>query len=619
MAKKKKKVKNPAPATIESGIKQLNQVYEGLDFEAIKEIDEVDVRFKALMVRFVHYLRTQDFAVSTDALLKFFKLYPVFDIFDMKEMMYTLKPLIAKNQAQYEAFEDCFNTFFYALADVSKNQLVDLMKDNLVEKRVQEQLKQKEENERRLEQAKREAEEQQRSLEQKLAEAEALAKQQEAEIKANYEKNLNYKPKKAPNEKELLDFIQRNCDGLMYRVSKYDDKTREMLMNLFCFNQEGLLPLLHKATSKQHEGIKEALNDLMLEQLTSSDPQSSWVDIYLASATMLSRNLDYLEKQEKSYLKELEQAKQIPIQAQEEIHKVQQQLELKTRQINNEIQSIERSITKVEKEIEKEMAIHHRPVFTEGMNAVRAENPLVVLNETIEEMSEKQYQDLTAVIKANAEKFKTKISRQMQRHRHKQFNYKKTMRESLKTFGVPMKLYFEKPKLKRTKIVCIMDVSGSCSKSARLLLRFVYELSSVFTGGVKSYVFIRQLKDVSDLFQEQPLDTAISEAMGAVPREYSNYHYALQQFHEHHLNTVDKNTIVLFLGDARNNKNKSGIEYLKAIKDQARAVMWLNTEEKEKWDTGDSIIGIYKQQLTSVHEILTTNDLIKFLEGFKLK
>ena len=46
--------------------------------------------------------------------------------------------------------------------------------------------------------------------------------------------------------------------------------------------------------------------------------------------------------------------------------------------------------------------------------------------------------------------------------------------------------------------------------------------------------------------------------------------------------------------DARNNKNQSAVEDLKYIADRCHRVFWLNTDDPAKWNTGDSIIGIYE-------------------------
>ncbi|MBQ3422085.1 MAG: VWA domain-containing protein, partial [Romboutsia sp.] len=276
----------------------------------------------------------------------------------------------------------------------------------------------------------------------------------------------------------------------------------------------------------------------------------------------------------------------------------------------------DRKIDNIAKDIEKEIATKHRPTFKEGFNNVKTQ--LDLLNSDIEKLDKTQYETLTDIIKSNASKFRTKISRAMIKDKSKKFNYKKTMQNSLKTSGLPIELFYEKPKIKKTKIVCILDVSGSCAKSSKLLLRFIYELSNVFKGGVKSYAFIRELSDISDFFINYHINDAIEESLKSVTRTYSDYYTALKMFNDSYLGEIDKSTVVIFLGDARNNKNKPGTEFLSNIQRKAKSTIWLNTEEKPKWNVNDSIIGIYSEYMNEVHEILTTNDIIQFLENFKL-
>lgn len=77
---------------------------------------------------------------------------------------------------------------------------------------------------------------------------------------------------------------------------------------------------------------------------------------------------------------------------------------------------------------------------------------------------------------------------------------------------------------------------------------------------------------------------------------------------------VTRDTIVIILGDARNNRNDSGIEYLRKIKERARHVSWLNPDSMDIWDAGDSIIGKYAKSVDRVYKATTFTDLVKFLD-----
>lgn len=57
---------------------------------------------------------------------------------------------------------------------------------------------------------------------------------------------------------------------------------------------------------------------------------------------------------------------------------------------------------------------------------------------------------------------------------------------------------------------------------------------------------------------------------------------------------------------------------MKYIADRCHRVFWLNTDERSKWNQGDSIIGAYESAGTEVHGIRTAGDLIGFLGNLSL-
>ncbi|KLU59916.1 VWA domain containing CoxE-like protein [Peptococcaceae bacterium CEB3] len=263
------------------------------------------------------------------------------------------------------------------------------------------------------------------------------------------------------------------------------------------------------------------------------------------------------------------------------------------------------------KEIEKLMSTTHRKEFIEGQNAVRSYQELI--QRDIKSLNETEYELLLEYIKMNASKFRQKISRSMKVSKHRQLDFKRTIQKGVRTFGDPIELCFKKPIVKKTRLVCIMDVSGSVKKYAKILLQFIYELSSVFKGGVKSYVFVNDIIEATECMTKYSLSEGISLAMALNSKGYSDYNNAFKHFCEEYIGVVDKNTIVIILGDARNNKNAAGIQHLAQIKERAKHIVWLNPENMEKWDTGDSIIKQYRKLVNSTYKTTSFLDIVDFL------
>lgn len=102
-----------------------------------------------------------------------------------------------------------------------------------------------------------------------------------------------------------------------------------------------------------------------------------------------------------------------------------------------------------------------------------------------------------------------------------------------------------------------------------------------------------------------------------IPRSgaYSNYELPFRTFYNSNMSKVTGDSYVYIIGDARNNKNRSGEEYVKAIARKAKKAFWLNTEEMSDWNTGDSIIGTYAKYMTKVAQTTTAAELLGFLES----
>jgi uncharacterized protein with von Willebrand factor type A (vWA) domain len=71
---------------------------------------------------------------------------------------------------------------------------------------------------------------------------------------------------------------------------------------------------------------------------------------------------------------------------------------------------------------------------------------------------------------------------------------------------------------------------------------------------------------------------------------------------------------VIILGDGRNNYHASRAWVLKAIRQRARHLYWLNPEPVADWDTGDSVMGEYAAECDTVVECRNLRQLRAFVE-----
>lgn len=200
------------------------------------------------------------------------------------------------------------------------------------------------------------------------------------------------------------------------------------------------------------------------------------------------------------------------------------------------------------------------------------------------------------------------------------FDVKKTLRNNMQYGGVPFEISLREKRLKKPQVVVLCDVSGSVRYIANFLLQFIYTLQDQFDR-VRSYVFVSDLHDVTDIFKDEPLADAIRRVMSPEVIDYynhSDFGCAFRQFWGDHMERVNKKTSVIILGDARNNYNRPETPLLRKIRQRAKNVIWLNPESKMTWGFGDSVMDEYAPECTVAREIKNLRQLIEVIEDMVL-
>lgn len=289
-------------------------------------------------------------------------------------------------------------------------------------------------------------------------------------------------------------------------------------------------------------------------------------------------------------------------------------------QYQNLIKKEETILLDIEKDIKKVKSKQNRDVYIGGKNAVQTESGYIYKDLT--KLDNSDLEHINRYIKQNANKLKLNISKNLKSGKNKIFDYNKVIKNCVKTDMVPLKLFYKKPRKNKVKIICILDISGSCKNASQILMSFIYSLQEVFTGGVESYVFVKHLNKVTEVFKNYSIEKVNEIVSTFVERDYSDYNTALKEFDEKYYSDITKDSIVIYLGDARNNKNLDGSEYLSKIKDKIKSgkgkMYWINPEPINRWNQGDSIIAMYKKYMDKVVQIRNTSDLINFLNNINI-
>jgi uncharacterized protein len=205
------------------------------------------------------------------------------------------------------------------------------------------------------------------------------------------------------------------------------------------------------------------------------------------------------------------------------------------------------------------------------------------------------------------------------RHRRRgALDFRRTIRASLGTGGVPVDPVFRKPRPSKPELFVLADISGSVSTFAAFTLQLMFALRSQFSR-VRSFVFVDGIDEVTDVLAHAPdvIDaTRHINAMGSGVwlDGRSDYGHALESFWEHWGEQVRRRTTVIVLGDARTNYHNPAEGVLKAVRQRAAHLFWLNPEPKAAWNSGDSVMASYQPFCDAVHECRNIRQLKHFVE-----
>ncbi|HEX2403498.1 MAG TPA: VWA domain-containing protein [Acidimicrobiia bacterium] len=283
-------------------------------------------------------------------------------------------------------------------------------------------------------------------------------------------------------------------------------------------------------------------------------------------------------------------------------------------------EEVEARIERLREEIEEE--IRRRLVADRGRDAVARtlRRPLI---EDVDLMhaTTKDLHEMEDAIGPLTRKLAARLARR-RRMRAGRLDFRRTMRKSLATGGVPADPQFRHPRPHRPEVWLLCDISGSMATFSRFTLQFTHAMSTHFSK-LRSFAFVDTIDEVSDFFGPgvdfgSALRRVTTEAEVVWLDGHSDYGNSLETFHARYGRQLTPRTTVIITGDARNNYRPPRDRVLGDIADAARALVWLNPEPEAYWDTGDSAMSHYAAHCTSVHEVRTLRQLEQFIEELTL-
>ncbi len=204
------------------------------------------------------------------------------------------------------------------------------------------------------------------------------------------------------------------------------------------------------------------------------------------------------------------------------------------------------------------------------------------------EMSAPEIDECDLLVTELARRFRAHLCRRQRATRHGRLDIRRTIRRSMSTGGIPLEPAFRERQPGRPDLVALCDHSHSVATASRFLLALLAPAHSFFRR-VRLFAFVDQPVEISfeadTLIPHDRLDLYARSDFGKV----------LVAFWDQYQHLLNRNTILLILGDARNNRRPPRGDVLARMHTVVRQIVWLNPEALARWNTGDSVVATYQR------------------------
>ncbi|SDC95060.1 hypothetical protein SAMN05660690_3078 [Geodermatophilus telluris] len=212
--------------------------------------------------------------------------------------------------------------------------------------------------------------------------------------------------------------------------------------------------------------------------------------------------------------------------------------------------------------------------------------------------------ELRRTVAPLARRLAVRLSARRRMGRVGRLDFRRTVRASLGTGGVPVVTHHRPRKVHKPELVVLCDVSGSVAGFSHFTLMLTQALREHFSG-VRAFAFVDATDEVTRFFRP---GADVSDAVARIGREadvvafdgHSDYGNALEVFADRWPSAVGPKTSLLVLGDGRTNYRQPGLPVLADLVKRSRSAHWLNPEPRRLWGSGDSAADRYGEVIDMV-------------------
>jgi hypothetical protein len=243
----------------------------------------------------------------------------------------------------------------------------------------------------------------------------------------------------------------------------------------------------------------------------------------------------------------------------------------------------------------------------DGGGLRRAVRTRELLTLPLREFTARDVAEARDLVRELGRRLRGRLARRQRRARGGRLDFRRTIRAAVASGGVPLRPRFRDRRPGRPDLIALCDLSGSVAAASELLLGLLAPAADYFRR-VHLFAYVDRLCPVSieqgHVAPEGPLDLHARSDFGRVVTELWRAHRPLLQ----------RSTLLLVLGDARNNRLPPRADVVRAIRERVQRVVWLVPEPRVRWNTGDSVLGLYAP---ACDELLECTDLASLVRAVR--
>ena len=215
-----------------------------------------------------------------------------------------------------------------------------------------------------------------------------------------------------------------------------------------------------------------------------------------------------------------------------------------------------------------------------------------------------------------------KRSRRKIKSSSNKIDMRKTIRANMKYGGVPLEIVKEKPRPHKNEHLFLNDISGSCEWISSWFFMLMFSAQTAFKKS-RTFEFDNKVIETTHALKEEYLiDSFVKvkdmRVKNMMVHGTSDMYSAFKKFQD--MAHISNKSYVIILSDCRDwagpkvNGIPASVELVEDMVRDAKKVIILNPEDRNKWDVVDSCVSLYRDAGAQVFEVNTLNQLAQFVE-----